>query len=75
MATVAQLYTGGSGWSLSETLRLLELYIDKDVPLWDERARVMEEEFGSRHPAGFFTGRVSFYKILKRPKQFLKYLP
>ncbi|KAL3078829.1 hypothetical protein niasHS_014611 [Heterodera schachtii] len=42
-------------WNLEEKIRLLELFIDKDSGLWEDRANALQEEFGGKRPTDFFT--------------------
>ncbi|KAL3110558.1 hypothetical protein niasHT_020029 [Heterodera trifolii] len=42
-------------WTLEEKIRLLELFIDKDSGLWEDRANALQEEFGGKRPTDFFT--------------------
>ncbi|KAL3084358.1 hypothetical protein niasHT_035184 [Heterodera trifolii] len=42
-------------WTLEEKIRLLELFIDKDSGLWEDRANALQEEFSGKRPTDFFT--------------------
>uniref|UniRef100_A0A183BHI6 Bromo domain-containing protein n=1 Tax=Globodera pallida TaxID=36090 RepID=A0A183BHI6_GLOPA len=42
-------------WTLEEKIRLLELFIDKDSGVWEDRANALQEEFREKRPSDFFT--------------------